>query len=179
VSRMADSGDIGSRVTNNVAETAFRRHYRDVLRFVRGRADSRDDPEDITQTVFMQAVEQLEASKMHSDGVLPWLFTVAQRRLIDAARTRSRRGTAISLDEFPDALASDATYDPSVARAIQRAIAELPDHKRRVVVMRLLEGRTFAEIARRTESSEATCRAIFSRSLSDVQDHLVSEGVKP
>ncbi len=74
------------------AASAFRAHYGDVFQFVRRRVGSDAEAEDLTQSVFVQAAAHLELAKGESGPVLAWLYTVAQHRLVDESRRRTRRG---------------------------------------------------------------------------------------
>jgi RNA polymerase sigma-70 factor (ECF subfamily) len=70
-------------------------------------------------------------------------------------------------------------YGPGVARALRGALAALPEQQRRVVVLKLLEGRSFAEIARTVGATEAACKMRFARGLEAVRDELEREGISP
>lgn len=162
---------------DDLAETAFRAHYDDVLRFLRRRTRTEVEAEELAQAVFVDAVAGLRAFVPGETPVLAWLYTVAQRRLVDEARRLARRGQPVEFDELDAAPAAE--YGPSVARALGDAIAALDDDRRRVVVMRLLEGFSFREIARILNSSEAACRMRFTRALRDVRRSLAEEGLTP
>jgi DNA-directed RNA polymerase specialized sigma24 family protein len=147
-----------------VAEQAFRDYYGRIFRYVRSRTASDAEAEDIAQTVFAEAAARLDSSAQSSAPVLAWLYTVAQRRLIDAARQRA----------LPE-----PSYGAEVADELKQAIAALSRSQRHVVVARLLEGRSFAEIAELTGSTEAACKMRFSRSLVAIRKRLEEEGVMP
>lgn len=70
-------------------------------------------------------------------------------------------------------------YDSRVAGSLQRAIEQLNREMREVVVMKLLEGRSFAEIATATQTSEGACKMRFSRALETLQTMLTAEGIEP
>lgn len=164
----------------NRAEAAHRRYYGHVYRYVRRRTHSREDAEDITQTVFAEAVSGLELSAPSSPPALAWLYTVARRRLIDQQRRRSLPGAqVISLDEARLEYRSVDDYGVGVAGALAEGIAALPREQRDVVVLKLVEGRRFAEIATRLGTSEEACRARLSRALRTLRAHLEKEGIKP
>jgi RNA polymerase sigma-70 factor (ECF subfamily) len=161
---------------NDLAERAFRDHYANVLAFLRGRTESREEAEELAQAVFAQAAERLT-----TNGRAPaaaWLYTVARRRLIDEARRRSRRGGAIPLDELPLA-ASEREYGGEVATALRRALGRLPEPQRFVVVGRLIEGRGFADLASSAGVSESACKMRFVRGLASVREIFEEEGLKP
>ena len=74
------------------------RHYRTIYGFVRQRSGSREDAEDVTQTVFVEAAANLTRVYAEGRSPLAWLYTVASRRLIDQARRRGRAPELVPLD---------------------------------------------------------------------------------
>jgi RNA polymerase sigma-70 factor (ECF subfamily) len=162
-----------------VAEQAFRDYYGRIFRYVRSRTASDAEAEDIAQSVFADAAARLDSSAQSSAPVLAWLYTVAQRRLIDAARQRARSEPPTPLELVGDLPLPEPSYGTEVAEALKQAIAALSRSQRHVVVARLLEGRSFAEIAVLTESTEAACKMRFSRSLVVIRTRLEQEGVMP
>ncbi len=164
----------------NLAESAFRRHYAQVYRYVRRRTETRQEAEDVVQLVFADAVRALERFKPGAKPVLALLYTVAQRRLTDAARRRtSLPAEVISLEEARAERVSESDYGSLVAEALHRAIARLPKSQQEVVVGKLLEGRPYAEIAQRLGTSEAACRMRLSRALQTLRAELEERGMRP
>ena len=162
------------------AGSAFQRHYAHVFRYIRRRTESDEHAEDLTQAVFVDAAHRLRSFQPGTAPVLAWLYTVAQRRLADRARKLSRSPETIaSLDALRAHGVEDAAYGPNVAEALRAAIAALPPGQRHAVVMKLLEGRSFAEIARRVGASEAACKMRFARALEALRDDLADRGVEP
>ena len=150
--------------------------YRQVLRFVRRRIGRRD-AEDVAQEVFLDMAASLAASADAAPPTLGWLYTVARRRLADEARRRARSRT-VSLEVVPPPEAL-APYGVGVARALDEALAALPEGQRRVVVERLVAGRSFAEIARSVGATEEACRMRFMRGLQALRRELERRGVEP
>jgi RNA polymerase sigma-70 factor (ECF subfamily) len=155
-----------------LAAQAFRRHYRQVYGFVRRRSSSDAQAEDITGDVFADAAAALGRFRPGATPVLAWLYTVARRRLADEARRHSRVATLTVAEPTVE-------YGPDVAAALGRAIVALPDAQRMVVVLKLIEGRSFREISARTDATEAACKMRFSRALERLRDQLEQEGVEP
>jgi len=155
----------------------LREQYREIYRFVRRRSRSTPEAEDVTQEVFLSAAAALERFKPGSTPGLAWLYTVAERRLADAARRSARRR------EAPDEAALELVatpaneYGASVAAALARAFESLPLLQKQAVGMKLFQGLSFAEIAEATRSNEGTCRMRFMRGLEHVRDVLEREGV--
>lgn len=157
---------------DGLAEKAFRRHYRQVYSFVRRRSASDADAEDVTAGVFADAAEALGRFRPGTSPVLAWLYTVARRRLADEARRRARPAPLVLAEPPPE-------YGIAVAAAVRRAIATLPDAQRAVVVLRLIEGRSFREVAARVGASEAACKMRLARALEHLREKLEQEGVEP
>lgn len=152
-------------------------HYRRVWRFVRRRAASVEDADDVTQEVFANAAASLEARGTDS-ATLAWLYTVARRRLVDEARRRGRFATA-SLELVGDPAAPEARYGGEVAQALGAALSRMPEGERRVVLGRLIQGRSFADLGRELSITEAACRMRFMRGLQLLREEFKKEGLEP
>jgi RNA polymerase sigma factor (sigma-70 family) len=85
----------------------------------------------------------------------------------------------ISLDEARLEHRSPDDYGVDVARTLAEGIAALPRVQQDVVVLKLVEGRRFREIATQLGISEEACRARLSRALRTLRAHLEKEGMKP
>jgi RNA polymerase sigma-70 factor (ECF subfamily) len=157
-----------SSVTGS-AEAAFRRHYGDVYRYLRRRTRNHHEAEELTQRVFADAAASLDGA----ETPLAWLYAVARRRFADEAR---RAGRTVELGDLP---AAEHVHGRETARALRRALARLPEPERAVIVAKLLEGRPFAEIARRTGATEAACKMRLLRGLRTLRSLLEQEGIEP
>jgi RNA polymerase sigma factor (sigma-70 family) len=102
------------------AISSYRRHYDSVYRFIRRRAASSQEAEDLTQEVFEAALAAFADQRLVAEPSLPWLYTVAERRLIGAWRrslkTESRRNAdlrpAHGYSRGGCAHSSHAPYEP-------------------------------------------------------------------
>jgi len=165
---------------SNRGEAAHQRYYESVYRYVRRRTLSREDAEDLTQTVFAEAVSGLDAATDDSRPPLAWLYTVAKRRLIDEHRRReSGPAQVISLDAARLEQQSHRDYGFDLARVLAKGVADLPVEQQRVVVLKLIEGWRFAEIAAHLGVSEEACRTRLSRALRSLRAWLEREGITP
>jgi RNA polymerase sigma factor (sigma-70 family) len=162
----------------DVGASSLQERYADVFRFVRRHTASDGEAEEITQSVFAQAAARLDAAKPDSPPPLAWLYTVAQRRLIDEARRRRSRGVVLPLEE-ESRLRSEPLYGSEVAALLREALSRLPSSQREVVVLRLVEGRAFKEIAERLGATEAACKMRFTRGLASVREAFEREGIEP
>jgi RNA polymerase sigma-70 factor (ECF subfamily) len=157
----------------------WRRQYGSVYRFIRRRASSREEAEDLTQEVFEAAISALGEARLAAEAPpLAWLYTVARRRLIDRFRAPARAGGGVDPEELsgPD---DERSYGPSIINALLEGLGSLDEAQRRVVVMKVFEGRSFAEIAAEVDASEEACRMRLSRGLANLRRQLERKGVTP
>jgi RNA polymerase sigma-70 factor (ECF subfamily) len=152
--------------------------YRDVLHFVRRRVRTAEDAEDVAQEVFASAAAALARSAQAASPSTAWLYTVARRRIVDEARRRDRTRT-VSLEVVEPHAAAEAPYGGSVAQRLASALATLPPGQRIVLLGRLIQGRSFAELAREAGVSEDACRMRFMRGLQHVREEFEKEGLRP
>jgi len=147
-------------------EQAFVRYRAEVYRFLLRRTRNHCDAEELTQQVFADATSALSHSEPPR-SMRGWLYAIAERRLIDELRRRKRAATLVDV----------ATPDPGYAdgdtlQALEDAVDRLPDLQRRVVVLRVVEGRTYGEIAQALDCNEAACKMRLSRALRQLRDEL-------
>jgi RNA polymerase sigma-70 factor (ECF subfamily) len=158
---------------NELAEGAFRRHYESVYRYVRRRTGDHHRAEDITQQVFADAVAGLRQS---DSPPLAWLYTVASRRFADQAR---RDAVARRVHLAPVEESESRDYGADVAASLKSAMEALPAGQREVVVLKLLRGASFAEIATKLGISTDAAKMRFVRAVEALRSHLEEEGLKP
>lgn len=155
---------------------SVRFQYPAVLRYVRRRANSAADAEDATQEAFANAAEALARSTGAAPPMLGWLYTVARRRLIDEARRRNK--DVVPLELVRESGREDE-YGGLVARALDAALASMGEPNRHVVILRLLRGRSFAEISAELGVTEEACRMRFMRGLELLRAVFENEGLRP
>ena len=161
-----------------LADLAFRRHHAQIVRYLSRRTGDLDRAEDLAQDVFLDATVALSADGFVPDSLPAWLHTIAKRRFADDARRR-RLPLADpvwdgSLDELP---AADGDADDR--GAVIEAIMMLERSERGVIMMRLLRGYSFREIASSLEVTEAAAKMRFQRALAALRRDLEQQGIAP
>jgi RNA polymerase sigma-70 factor, ECF subfamily len=159
------------------AETAYRSHRDQIYWFFLRRTGDHHEAEELTQRVFADATAAFKRSDFEPASMLSWLLVVAERRLLDDVRRRitARRGLRLlsHAEEAPDTV-----HSRQIAIALRESIRRLPEGQRHVVVMKVMEGRPFAEIAAKLGTSEAACKMRMSRAISQIKEDLTREGVR-
>lgn len=161
------------------AEQAYRAHYAQIFRFLLRKTGDTDKAEELAQQVFTDAAAALSRSETAPTSLVAWLYTVAERRFVDEIRRRTRSRRAEELSAQQEAQYPGDAYGAAIAAGVRAAIQLLPADQREIVILKVLEGRSFAEIAARYGITESACKMRFSRAIRRVQQSLQSAGIEP
>jgi len=148
-----------------------------VYRHVYYRVSSRSDAEDITQEVFIRAWKAIGRYKKTGAPFVAWLIVIAHNLIVDYYKTRKK---FVSLDETEVSSQSDETSpeamtDASLNRShIRSVISKLKKEKQKVILMRFIDGFSYAEIAKALNKSEGAVRVIQHRALNDLRHMLTA-----
>jgi len=141
------------------------------------------EPDDLTSEVFVGVLRNLPAFDVDGDGdeaaFRSWVFTIAQRRLLDERRRMARKPTPSPLSSVVDPPASD-DVEASVALAleadhIRSLAAQLPPEQRDVVLLRLLGRLTVGDVAATLGKTEGGVKALQRRGFQTIGRLLESE----
>jgi RNA polymerase sigma-70 factor (ECF subfamily) len=157
----------GQVVEASDLDAAYRMHRDTILSYLRRRTGNATLAEDLTQDVFLAALRAQSRLVNSTEPLLPWLYTVAERRAIDAARRARRAEIERRAETSPHGDADDVS-----AKTITEALRLLPEEQRRLVLLRLVTGRPFAEIGKALNVDPAVCRVRFSRALRALRESL-------
>ena len=127
-------------------ERIYERHVRDVYRYAAAMLGEAADAEDVTQTTFLNAYRSFQAGT-RPEKPRSWLIAIAHNVCRQRFRQAQRRPREVEFDErVAEANAVEDAAAPS-AQDLRRALSELPPNQRAALVMRELEGSSYAEIA--------------------------------
>jgi RNA polymerase sigma factor (sigma-70 family) len=151
-------------------ERVYRRHVRDVYAFSLGLLGNPDDAEDVTQTPFMNA-SRATARGDRVESPRAWLLAIAHNVCRQRFRTASRRPQEVELDaETAEAFVpDDATPD---ADEIRNAMSQLTFNHRTILVLREIEGLSYAEIATTMDLSESAVETLLFRARRALREQL-------
>src|SRR4051794_14638277 len=126
-------------------ERLYRRHARDVYRFVLAVVRNPTEAEDVTQTAFLNAYKAFKRGE-RPERPRSWLFAIAHNQIRSRHRFRLRRPREVPFDETLLDLPVAAEERETVAEVLE-ALGALPENQREALAMRELEGRSYHEIA--------------------------------
>jgi RNA polymerase sigma factor (sigma-70 family) len=126
---------------------------------------------DLTAETFAQAWLARRRFRDRRDGsALPWLLGIARNVLRDSARrdriaTRARERLGLPLDMGGEPGFDEIEKRLSPRRPLARALAELPEHEREALELRVVGELPYEEVAERLEIRPAAARLRVSRAL--------------
>ena len=159
----------------NAFEGVVRRHHHDLLRLLRGITRNLEDAEDLTQEAFLRAFRALDRFDQNRP-FRPWLWTIGTRLALQRLEKKERRNisldTAGSTDDGTSHTGGSWTADTRDLERIDALDLHLdfttalemldPDH-RAVLVLRVLEDRSYEEIAEILEIPQGTVMSRLNR----------------
>jgi len=149
----------------------YDRHLQQVFRHVYYRVGHRDDAEDLSQQVFLQAWRAMPRYKRTGAPFVAWLLTIAHNEVIAFYR---KARTATYFEVEPEA--RDLWSDPEARvlsqfdrLAVRRAILQLKPEQQQVVIMRFVEHLDLPAIAAALGKKEGNIRVIQHRALNELR----------
>jgi RNA polymerase sigma factor (sigma-70 family) len=127
-------------------ERLYERHVRDVYRYAAAMLGAAADAEDVTQTTFLNAYRAFK-SGTRPEKPQSWLIAIAHNVCRQRFRQSQRRPHEVAFDERVGEGEAAAESTAPSAEDLRRALSELPPNQRAAIVMRELEGCSYAEIA--------------------------------
>jgi len=160
--------------------------YRTALRMTK----NTNDAEDLVQETYVKAYRFWEKFEQGSNA-RAWLFKIMNNVFINEYRSKSRTPVAVNVDELDDnflygQLATSAPADDPEKKLfakifdddVKRAIENLPDDFRLVVVLSFIEGFSYQEIAEIADLQLGTVKSRLHRGRKLLQKELLDYAIK-
>ena len=120
-----------------------------VLGYLRARGV--DDPEGLTNDVFLKLLPQISGLRGGAEGVRRLTFTIARARMIDDVRVRGRTGPMASYEPDMDTRvvrsAEEDAYDALALERVHAVLDLLPDDQREVITLRVVADLSIEQVA--------------------------------
>src|SRR3954468_1988286 len=153
-------------------ERIYRRHAVDVYRYAYAVLRNQADAEDVTQTPFMNPYRAREGGET-PEAPHNWLITIAHNVCRQRFRQASRRVQEVGLEEdVADHFVHPEDDDAPSPADIKRALNQLAFNQRAALVMRELEGRSYAEIADLLDLSVSAVETLIFRARRALREQL-------
>lgn len=139
-------------------------HVRDIYSYLYYRTQHRETAEDLTSQVFLKALDKFAAYDETRGAFIAWLYRIARNTLID--HYRSSRETLDIEDVWDLQSDSDVARDAEAHERIEKLrpyLSALPREQRELLLLRLWDGLSYAEISEIVGKSEDACKMAYSR----------------
>lgn len=131
----------------------------------------KDLAEDLMQSTFIKAFQHRKKFRIREYSYLTYLLTIAHNLLVDYYR-KPKAISIESVGEVPDEITVEQKYaDKESASILWRAIQQLSDNEKSVILNFYQNGRKVKEIAQIMGKSENAIKLLLSRTRKKLQNH--------
>lgn len=154
----------------------YRRYVDAVFGYLRTYSENDEDAADLTQHVFLRALEALPRYRDQGVPFRAWLFRIARNAATDTFRRRRR---TLPWDHVPESLHPFSRSDPERV-AMQREalnglrvlVGQLPSEKQELLALRFAGGMSSSEIALVLGRSPAAVQKELVRVMHLLKEHI-------
>ena len=152
----------------------FDHYHESIYRFIASRVHRPSDAEDLTQHVFVKALEALPRYESRGIPFGGWLFRLARNAVIDHVRTRHDHAELGSIIEWAhgDAGPDEVAVVRQELDAVNAALAGLTDEQREAIALRFFAGLSAREAAEAMGKQEGTVRGLQFRAIAALRRQL-------
>lgn len=149
----------------------YTRHHDSVYAYLYYRVHDVQAAEDLTGEVFLRLVAKMGKFTYRGRPILAWLYTIARNLLIDHQRKQAQSGTL----ELEEQWATSHPSPPEVAEqgltrdCLIRSLKHLTEEQQRVILHKLIEGRSNAEVADLMGKTEGAIKSLQHRALASLR----------
>lgn len=155
-------------------------HEAALTRFIRRNWTNQSDIAELRQDVYVRVFEAARAQRPLNPKA--YLFTIARNHLINAAR----RARIVSFDLVADLEAASVAEDQATPerllsardelRHVQAALAQMPERRREIVMLKKIEGLSQNEIATRLGVSVSTVEKQLTAGMRFIAEWMLGAG---
>lgn len=164
-------------------QKAVLEHKDRVYGFAARMLNDREEARDVVQEALVKLWQHRQT--VEDEFARAWLFRTAHNLCIDRFRLRARAPQAglENLDRLADPRAhfgaAENARGGETGRAIEQVLAQLTPRDRAVLLLREVEGLSYAELSRLLGTPEGTLKAVVFRARERARRRLVAAGVRP
>lgn len=150
----------------------YDQYHPQIYRFVFLKVSSKEDAEDLTHQIFMNAWEHVDGYRHQGFPFSSWLYRIARNAVIDHYRTRKEKVSLEDADPEMFALGENIQDDVGHVLEFERvreAITKLSSLHQDVIIMRFVEELAIREVAAALKKSEGAIKLLQHRAILELQ----------
>lgn len=156
--------------------TIHDQYYEPIFRYISFRVNDIQTAEDLTSEVFIRLLKAIRNRSAPAKTLQGWLYTVAQRLVIDHYRKEKR----VQHVELHESLSGTNTPDQVVEMRLtredlQQAMEHLTEDQHNVIALRFGQELPIREVANIIGKSEGAIKQLQVRALASLARHLKTE----
>jgi len=155
----------------------YERYADRVYRYIAYRTSNTAVAEDLTSEVFLNAWRSIERYEDRGYAFSTWLLRLAHNEVTDYYRTNHNDASLPETDIHSSSLPDPGQFvELQVEQvALLRALKQLPDEWRQIILLRFVEGTPFEDVAMIIGKTSGACRVIQHRALARLRELLAVE----
>ena len=165
----------------------YEQHAEPLLRFFARRTLDPEAAAELMAETFAEAFASRRRFRDRGQGAAGWLYGIGKHQLSHYFRRGAVDARARRKLGMPERSVSTEDYErieelidfEQVGRAIGQAFALLSEDQRDALTLRVIEGRSYREVAAALKVTEETARARVSRGLKRLTRTLEASGLEP
>ena len=172
--QLIESAQAGS---NSAFEQIYEEYFDRIYSYIAARIGNRFDAEDLTEEVFLKALQSIGSFKWQGISIGAWLFRIAHNITVDHLRKMSKRQTMPieeSISSKSPSPEDRALTNIAVAR-VKQALSRLTQAQQQVLSLRLASGVSVAETAKILGKSEGAIKASQHSALAAIRRIFAAE----
>ncbi|HJX38338.1 MAG TPA: sigma-70 family RNA polymerase sigma factor [Anaerolineae bacterium] len=156
----------------------YERHYSAIYRYVFYRVGDAPTAEDLTGTIFVRVVENIDSFVYRGRPILSWLYTIARNVVVDFHRRGAGQAT-LPLDESLMTGGEDVEQAAERAltqRRLSAALSHVTEDQRQVILLKFVEGMSNEEVAQMVGKTVGSVKSLQHRALAALHRALGGDG---
>lgn len=129
-----------------LTDAAIREQIPRLRRYARALTSQREAADDLVQDTLERALSRAALFRPGGDP-RPWLFTIMHNIFVNQVRSAAARRTVALDPDLAEPASHDTTQDGLALRDLDRALAQVPDDQREILLLVGLENLSYAETA--------------------------------
>lgn len=144
----------------------YERYVRRVFKHVSYMRNDVDIAQDLTEQTFLRALEAIHRYERRGVPFLAWLLRIARNLYLNDQRVQ-RNNSSIRRNRNGDVIASPESFCEAKldGEEVRRAVQALDGDQRQVIVLRFMDGLSYADVARVLGKSVGAVRVAQYRAL--------------